>query len=166
MVRTAVTDRRSRARLAAVCVLLSVAVASCTPRSVSAVPGSPGPVVTPVRMTGTPTDTAIPTTPVPAGCPSGVVTITHSPAQTDTSTVCIKAGARLRLILVAEGTSGWTLPQLTPDGAATVTSTTDSAGNVYDTVTPAGAVPFCLSTDTTDPTAVAASWRLCVTIRR
>ena len=159
-------DRLSRARLAAVCVLLSVAVASCTPGSVSAVPASPGPIVTPVHMTGTPTDTATPTTPVPVGCPSGVVTITHSPAETGTSTVCIKAGARLRLLLVAEGTSGWTLPQLAPDGAATVTSTTDPSGNVYDTVTPTGTVPFCLTTDTTDPTAVEATWRLCVTIRR
>jgi hypothetical protein len=117
-------------------------------------------------MTGTPTDTAIPTTLVPAGCPSGVVTITHSPAEAGTSTVCIRAGARLRLILVPEGTGSWTPPHLTPDGAATVTSTTDPTGNVYDTVTPTGTVPFCLTTDTTDPTAVAASWRLCVTIRR
>lgn len=113
-----------------------------------------------------PDETAIPTTPVPAGCPSGTVIITHSAAETGTSAVCIKAGARLRLILVPEGTGSWTPPQLAPSGAATVTSTTDPAGNVYDTVMPTGTVPFCLSTDTTDPTAVAASWRLCVTIRR
>jgi hypothetical protein len=113
----------------------------------------------------TPTGTAIPTTPVPAGCPSGTVAITHSAAGTETSSVCIKAGARLQLTLLPFGT-GWTPLQVAPGGAASVRSTTDAAGGVRASVTPAGAASFCLSTATTDPTATAASWRLCVTVRR
>ena len=114
----------------------------------------------------TPTGTASPTTPVPAGCPSGTVPITHSAAYTETSAVCLKAGARLQLTLLQEGTGSWTPLQVAPGGAATVTSTTDSTGNQHATVTPTGTVPFCLSTATTDPTAPAATWRLCVTVRR
>jgi len=169
------------ARLAAACVLVSVAAVSCATPGASAPgvggrtsvtvqqPSPTGPAGTAVRMTNgtpTPTDTAIPTTPVPAGCPSGTVAITHSSVYTNTSTVCIKAGARLRLTLLPEGCCGWTPLQVAPDGAATVRSTTDSEGNMHAIVTPAGTAPFCLSTDTTNPTAPAASWRLCVTVRR
>jgi hypothetical protein len=168
------------ARLTAACVLLSAAAVSCASPGASAPgaggqtvvtgpPPSPSAAATPVRMTNgtpTPTDTAIPTTPVPAGCPSGTVAITHSAAETDTSTVCIKAGAQLRLTLIHEGIGGWTALRVAPDGAATVTSTTDPENNEHAMVTPTGTAPFCLSTDTTDPTAPAASWRLCVTVRR
>jgi hypothetical protein len=116
--------------------------------------------------TPTPTGTASPTTPVPAGCSSGTVAITHSAAYTDTSSVCIKAGARLQLTLLPDGIAGWTPLQVAPGGAASVTSTTDAAGGVRAGVTPAGAASFCLSTATLDPTRPAASWRLCVTVRR
>jgi hypothetical protein len=112
------------------------------------------------------TDTAIPTTPVPKGCLSGTVAITHRPAETETSAVCIKAGARLRLTITVEGEGGWTPLQVTPEGAATVASTTDSTSIVRAIVAPTGTAPFCLSTDTTSATAPALSWRLCVTVRR
>jgi hypothetical protein len=168
------------ARLAAVCVLLSAAAVSCaSPAPGASPPGaggqtsvtvqqpSPTSTASPVRMTLPPnTYTAMPTTPVPKGCLSGTVAITHRPAETETSVVCIKAGARLRLTITVEGEGGWTALQVTPEGAATVASTTDSTGIVRAIVAPAGATPFCLSTDTTSTTAPAASWRLCVTVRR
>jgi hypothetical protein len=116
--------------------------------------------------TPTPTGTASPTTPVPAGCPSGTVAITHSGAYTDTSSVCIKAGARLQLTLLPYGIGSWTPLQVAPDGAASVTSATDAAGGVRASVAPAGTASFCLSTATTDSALPTASWRLCVKVRR
>jgi hypothetical protein len=171
------------ARLAAVCVLLAVAAVSCAspapgtspagPRGQGSVSGQQtlgSPSLTappsPERITGPGTGTAEPTTPVPKGCPSGTVAITHRPAETGTSTVCIAAGARLRLTITVEGEGGWTPLQVTPEGAATVASTTDPTGIVHAIVTPAGTVPFCLSTGTTSTTAPYTSWRLCVTLRR
>ena len=167
------------ARLAAVCVLLSAAAVSCaSPAPGASPPGaggqtsvtvqqpSPSAPASPERMTLPPNTYTIPTTPVPKGCLSGTVAITHRPAETETSVVCIKAGARLRLTITVEGEGGWTALQVTPEGAATVASTTDSTGIVRAIVAPAGATPFCLSTDTTSTTAPAASWRLCVTVRR
>lgn len=168
-------------RLAAACVLLPVAAVSCAPPAPGALPakaGGQGPVtsqlpspsgpVTPVLMTGgPPTDTAIPTTPVPPGCPSGTVAITHLPAEANTSTVCIKAGARLRLTLPGQGLDGWYPLQVTPDGAATVAYTTASRVLLAATVTPTGTAPFCLSTGTRSlESQPAYSWRLCVTVRR
>jgi hypothetical protein len=93
------------------------------------------------------------------------VAITHRPAETETSAVCIKAGARLRLTITVEGEGGWTPLQVTPEGAATVASTTDPTA-VHAIVSPTGAAPFCLSTDSTSATAPAEGWRLCVTVRR
>jgi hypothetical protein len=168
-------------RLAAVCVLLSVAAVSCAaPAPGASPPGAGGQTsvtvqlpsasasVTPVRITNGPaTDTAIPTTPVPKGCLSGTVAITHLPAEADTSTVCIKARARLRLTLPGEGLDGWTPLQVTPEGAATVAYTTDSTDILAAIVSPTGTAPFCLSTGTRSlESQPAYSWRLCVTVRR
>jgi len=167
------------ARLAAVWVLLSVATVSCASPTTGASPHSAGgqgsvsvqqpsptATVTPVRMTGSPTPE--PTGPVPVlkGCPSGTVAISY-PGQGDW-TVCIRAGARLRLTLPDDGYGSWAPLQVTPAGAATVASTTDSKGNVRAIVTPAGTAPFCLSTDLTptSPTAPDFPWHLCVSIQR
>lgn len=173
------------ARLAAGWVLLSVAAASCASPGASP-PGAPGqgsvtgPLASPtaavsgVYMTNGPpgTATAPPTTPVPAGCPSGTVVITHHFYEGNTSAVCLKAGARLRVTLTGDS-SGWTWGQpplhVTPEGAATVASTTDPTGTVHAVVSPAGAARFCLSTGFTNPNSAVDpvyGWSLCVTVRR
>jgi hypothetical protein len=155
------------ARLAGVCVLLSVTVVSCAspgPHTLgSPIPSAPA---SPERATLPPNTYIVPTTPVPKGCLSGTVAITHRSAEAD-SAVCIKAGARLRLTLVRDPDRGWTPLQVTPQGAATVTSTTDPTA-VHAIVSPAGTAPFCLSTYTTSPypTDELFGWRLCVTVRR
>src|SRR5260221_7287892 len=157
------------ARLAAVCVLLSAAAVSCAGGQTSVTVQQPSPTsaASPVRMTLPPNTYIVPTTPVPKGCLSGTVAITHHAAETETSAVCIKAGARLRLTLVREPDRGWTPLQVTPQGAPTVTSTTDPTA-VHAIVAPAGTAPFCLSNDTTRPypTNAVFRWRLCVTVRR
>jgi hypothetical protein len=159
------------ARLAAVCVLLSVAAVSCT-SPVQQPQASPTAPASPVHMTNGPpgTATAPPNTQVPAGCPSGTVAITHHPYEGNTSAVCIKAGARLRLTLTGDW-SGWTWGQpplqVTPEGAATVASTTDPTGTVLAVVSPAGTAPFCLSTSFTNPNSAVdpvEGWSLCVTV--
>jgi hypothetical protein len=94
------------------------------------------------------------------------VAITHRQAETGTSTVCITAGARLRLTITVEGEGGWTPLRVTPESAAIVASTTDPTGIVHAIVTPTGTARFCLSTGTTSTTAPYTSWRLCVTVRR
>ena len=161
-------DEPRRAWRAAAGVLLSVAAVSCTSSgAVSSQAASRGPLVTPVHMTASPSPA--PTGPVPVlnGCPSGVVAITYHFNDGD-STVCVRAGARLRLFLTDDGYGTWNTLQVTPAGAASVASTTDSKGNVSAVVTPAGTAPFCLGT--TLMAAVSTSpdylWRLCVTIRR
>lgn len=172
---------RTGARLAAVCVLLPAAAASCTsPAPGASPPGaggqtfvtvqqpSPTAPASPERVTHPPgTDTAIPTTPVPKGCQSGTVAITHLPAQADTSTVCITARARLRLTLPGQGLDGWTPLQVTPEGAATIAYTTDSTDILAAIVLPTGPAPFCLSTGTRSlESQPAYSWQLCVTVWR
>ena len=170
-------DEPSRAGLAAACVLLLVAAASCAspprasaPRagagSVSGLPASPGPTVTPTRMTGSLTPEPSGAVPVLNGCPSGAVTINY-PGQGDW-TVCVRAGARLRLTLPDDGYGTWSTLRVTPAGAATVASTIDSKGNVRAIVTPTSTASFCLGTDLApaSPTAPDLPWRLCVTIRR
>src|SRR5260370_31863150 len=97
---------RTGARLAAVCVLLSVAAASCaSPAPGASPPGaggqtsvtvqqpSPSPPASPQRITLPPNTYTIPTTPVPKGCLSGPVAITHPSAHADPSALCLKAGA-------------------------------------------------------------------------
>ncbi len=168
------------ARLAAVCVLLSVAAVSCASSAPGASPPgaggqtsvtvqqpSPSAPASPERMTLPPNTYTIPTTPVPKGCLSGTVAITHRSAETEPSAVCIKAGARLRLTLVRDPDRGWDPLQVTPQGAATVTSTTDPTA-VHAIVALTGTAPFCLSTSTTSPypTDAVFGWRLCVTVRR
>ena len=178
--------RDTSARLAAGWVLLSVAVAACAspgasaPRaggqgSITAQQASPsGPATARYMPSGMPpgTATAPPTTPVPAGCPSGTVVITHHFYEGNTSAVCIKAGARLRLTLTGDS-SGWTWGQpplqVTPEGAATVTATTDATGTVHAVVWPTGAARFCLSTGFTNPNSAVDpvyGWSLCVTVRQ
>jgi hypothetical protein len=120
----------------------------------------------PVRMTDSPTPE--PTGPVPVlkGCPSGTVAISY-PGQGDW-TVCIRAAARLRLTLPDDGYGSWAPLQVTPTGAATVASTTDSKGNVHAIVTPTGTATFCLGTDLSpmSPTAPDFPWHMCVSIQR
>lgn len=170
----------TRMRLAAACVLLSVAAVSCASPAPGASPagvGGQGPVTSqlpsptasasPVHMTnGSVTGTAQPTTPIPKGCLSGTVAITHLPAEASTSTVCITARARLRLTLPGQGLDGWTPLQVTPAGAATVAYTTDSTDILAAVVSATGTAPFCLSTGTRSlESQPAYSWRLCVTVR-
>jgi hypothetical protein len=113
--------------------------------------------------------TAEPTAPVPVlkGCPSGTVAIIHYPGDWYESTVCIKAGARLRLTLTTGGIGSWDPLQVAPEGAAMVTSTTDSTA-MHAIVSPTGKASFCLSTGLmpASPTDPVFSWRLCVTVRR
>ena len=161
-------------RHAAVGVLLWATAVSCAAPGVSApgagpvsaVAASPGPTVTPTRMTGSLTPE--PTGPVPIlrGCPAGVVVITY--LGSGDWTVCVRAGARLRLTLPDDGYGTWSPLQVTPAGAAAVASATDSKGNVRAIVTPADTAPFCLGTDLApeSPTAPDLLWQLCVTIRR
>src|SRR5260221_4443142 len=112
------------ARLAAVCVLLSAAAVSCAGGQTSVTVQQPSPTsaASPVRMTLPPNAYIVPTTPVPKGCLSGTVAITHHPDETD-SAVCIKAGARLRLTLVRDPDRGWTPLPVRPQGAPTGTAT-------------------------------------------
>src|SRR5258708_17535718 len=145
---------RTGARLAAVCVLLSAAAVACASSapggsppgaggqtSVTVQQPSPSAPASPERMTLPPNTYTIPTTPVPKGCLSGTVAITHRSAETEPSAVCIKAGARLRLTLVRDPDRRWDPLQVTPQGAATVTSTTDrTAGHAI--VSPAGTAPL------------------------
>src|SRR5258708_1311180 len=147
------------ARLAGVCVLLSVTVVACASPAPGASPagagaqgsvsgphtlGNPTPTApaSPERMTHP--ATAEPTAPVPVvkGCPSGTVAITHYPGDWYESTVCIKAGARLRLTLTTGGIGSWDPLRVAPEGAATVTCTTDSTA-VHAIVSPAGKASFC-----------------------
>src|SRR5260370_30592479 len=92
------------ARPAAVWVLLSVAAVSCASSAPGASPPgaggqtsvtvqqpSPSVPASPERVTLPPSTYIVPTTPVPKGCLSGTVAITHHPDETD-SAVCIKAG--------------------------------------------------------------------------
>jgi hypothetical protein len=115
---------------------------------------------------GPPTGTALPTTPVPKGCRSGTVVITHLAAEAAPSTVCLVAGARLRLSLDGRGLDGWDALQVSPASAATVASATDPSGILTATVTPTGTTPFCLATSTRSTESQPVySWRLCVTVR-
>jgi hypothetical protein len=112
------------------------------------------------------TDTAIPTTPVPKGCRAGMVAITHLPAQAQTSTVCVKAGASLRLTLPGQGLDGWYPLQVTPQGAATVAYKPAATDTLAAIVSPTGTASFCLSTGTRSlESQEAYGWRLCVTVR-
>lgn len=131
-------------------------------------PPSPSTVGPGVYMTDPPApDTALPTTSIPAGCSSGTVAITHLPAETEQSAVCVKPGARLRLTLPGQGLDGWYPLQVTPEGAAAVRYTTAPPDTLAAIVTPAGTAPFCLSTGTRSLASQAAyGWRLCVTVRR
>lgn len=169
------------ARLAAACVLLSVAAASCASPAPGASPAGAGgqglvtgPPPSPTTIgpgvyasNGPGADTAIPTTSVPAGCRSGTVAITHLPAEEYASAVCIKAGARLRLTLPGQGLDGWYPLQVSPGDAAAVTYMTAPTDTLAAIVTPTGTAPFCLSTSTRSLASQAAfGWRLCVTVRR
>jgi hypothetical protein len=99
------------------------------------------------------------------------VAITHHPYEGNASAVCITAAARLRLTLAGDW-SGWTWGQpplqVTPEGAATVASTTDPTGTVHAVVSPAGTASFCLSAAYNDPRSAVDpeyEWSLCVTVR-
>lgn len=118
-------------------------------------------------MIGTPAPGPTGAVPVVNGCASGTVPVTFSGDEGD-MTACVTAGARLRISLVNDGYGTWDPLRVTPDGAATVASTTGSQGNGTALVTPTGTAPFCLSTDlmpavSTSPVFM---YRLCVTIRR
>src|SRR5260370_37265965 len=128
---------RTGARLAAVCVLLSVAAASCaSPAPGASPPGaggqtsvtvqqpSPSAPASPERMTLPPNTYTIPTTPVPKSYLSRTVAITHHADETD-SAVCIQAGARPRLTLARDPDRRGTPLQQPPRGAPTMTSTPD-----------------------------------------
>ena len=161
-----IVDRPSHARLAAVCVLLSVAVVSCHAGSTSVQPGTPGPTVSPIRVTGSLTPAPTGAVPILNGCPSGVVIVNYL-GEGDW-TACVRVGARLQLTLPDNGYGTWSPLRVTPVGAATVAATADSNGNVRAIVTPASTAPFCLATDLApaSPTAPDLPWQLCVTIRR
>src|SRR5260370_31596616 len=115
------------ARLAAVCVLLSAAAVSCAggQTSVTVQQPSPASAASPVRMTLPPNTYIVPTTPVPKGCLSGTVAITHHAAETETAAVCIKAGALLRLTLVRWPDRGCTTLLETATVAPTVPSSSN-----------------------------------------
>lgn len=154
------------ARLAGV--LLSVAAVSCSAEAPPAAsqPGTPSSIVTPRRMTGSPTPEATGPLPALSGCPAGTVTIPYQ-GQGDWF-VCVRTGARLQLTLPDNGYGTWAPLHVTPLGAAAVSSKTDPKGNVRATVTPATTSPFCVGTNLapTSPTAPDFPWHLCVTIRR
>src|SRR5258708_19712743 len=80
------------ARLAAVCVLLSAAAVSCAGGQTSVTVQQPSPTsaASPVRMTLPPNTYIVPTTPVPKGCLSGTVAITHHAPETQTSAACLQ----------------------------------------------------------------------------
>jgi hypothetical protein len=160
----------TRVRVAAGCLLLSLAAASCTssgpaagqsPQETGPISGTPVPGIRalPTAVAGPPT------TRVPKGCQSGLVTITHYVMETVPSTVCIKMGAVLRLMLRSSDGNWGVL--VTPTGAARVTSAT-SPTVVRFIISATGTVPFCLSvsasplypTDEVNP-----PWQLCVTVR-
>lgn len=158
--------RGTPGRLASV--VLSVVAVSCTagvPPATSQ-PGTPGPAVTPQRMTGSPTPETTGPLPALSGCPAGTVTIAYQ-GQGDWF-VCVRTGARLRLTLPDNGYGTWAPLHISPPGAAAVASMTDPKGNVRATVTPASTSPFCLGTvlAPTSPTAPDFPWHLCVAIRR
>ena len=161
-----IVDGPSRARLAAVCALLSFAAVSCDASSISARSASPGPTVSPIRVTGSLSPAPTGAVPILNGCPSGVVTVNYL-GEGDW-TVCVRTGSRLRLTLPDDGYGTWSTLRVTPAGAAAVAATTDSKGNVRAIVTPASTIPFCLATDLApaSPTAPDFPWQLCVTIRR
>jgi hypothetical protein len=166
-------------------VLLALVVASCAgPPPGTSVPGGGGPppstaqypstvypspttAASATRISGTGTAIGPTTTPVPRGCPSGVVAITHYAAWTQPSKVCVRAGARLRITLVTDPGWGWGPLRVTPPGAATVASTS-APPVVRDLVVPTGLTPFCLATDNGSslPDAPDFPWQLCVTVRR
>ena len=156
-------------RLALVCVLSAGAVGctSSTPAS-GQLPSPSGPI-TPVLATGSLTPMPTAPTPVVKGCVTGTVLITFAGYQANDSTICMRPGARLRLTIVDDGYGSVAPLQVTPENAATVASTTDSAtGNVHAIVTPARTAPFCLTAvlNPTTPTPPVLGWRLCVTVRR
>jgi hypothetical protein len=167
------------ARLAAVCVLLSAAAVSCASSAPGASPPgaggqtsvtvqqpSPSAAASPERMSLRPNTYTIPTTPVPKGCQSGLVTITHYVTETVPSAVCINRGAVLRLMLRSSD-GNWGV-RVTPSSAATVTSAASPAV-VQFTISAAGTVPFCLSVGASPlyPTdEVYPPWQVCVTVRR
>jgi hypothetical protein len=165
----------------AACVLLSVEAVSCSAPAPGAAPAggsrqtpvtgpppSPTTVGPGVYMSNGPgQDTAVPTTSIPAGCSAGTVAITHLPAQTSPSTVCIKAGARIRLTLPGQGLDGWYPLQVTPGGAATVAYLKAPTDTLAAIVTPTGTTPFCMSAFTRSLASQAVyGWRLCVRVRR
>ncbi len=92
----------TRVPVACGCLLLSLAAASCTSSGAAVqYPLATGPIIgTPVPAMGA-LPIAVPprATPVPKGCQSGLVTITHYVMETVPSTLCIKMGAVLRLML-------------------------------------------------------------------
>jgi hypothetical protein len=74
-------------------------------------------------------------------------------------------------LVAVSWTEDWGQPplQVTPEGAATVASTSDPTGTVLAVVSPAGTAPFCLSTSFTNPNSAVdpvEGWSLCVTVRR
>lgn len=160
----------TRVRVAGGCLLVSLAAASCTwsgpaagqsAQPTGTIIGTPVPAITRPTAMGPP-----PTTRVPKGCQSGLVTITHYVMETVPSAVCFKTGAVLRLMLRSSD-GNWAVV-VTPSGAATVTSATSPAV-VRFTISAAGTVPFCLSVGASplSPTdEVYPAWQLCVTVRR
>ena len=156
-------------RAAAGCSLLLLAAVSCTSSGPAATQSAAqeSAAVIPTSapaITALPTGMGPPTTPVPKGCQSGVVSITHYVTQTVPSSVCLRTGAVLRLML--RSSDGHWGVLVTPKGAATLTSATGPT--VQYTVSATGSVPFCLSVSAsplspTEP--VYPAWRLCVTVR-
>jgi hypothetical protein len=128
---------------------------------------SPTPAASATRITGTGTAIGPTTTPVPKGCPSGVVAITHLAGWTQPSKACVKAGARLSITLATDPGWGWEPMRVTPPGAATVVSTSASRA-VRDLAAPTGTTSFCLATDASSslPGPPDFPWQLCVTVRR
>jgi hypothetical protein len=163
----------TRGWLAAACGLLSLAAVSCSspaPDGVTAstgLTGSPTAAASPVHVTGMPTGPQVyPTTSVPNGCRSGTVAITRHPADTQNSSVCVTAGALLRLTLDGRGLDGWVPLQVTPGNAATVAYTTEATDVLLAVVSPTGKASFCLSTSTRSlASQPVSSWQLCVTVR-
>ena len=160
-------------------VLLALVVASCArPAPGTSVPAagpppstaqypSPTTAASATRISGMGTAIGPTTTPVPRGCPSGVVAITHYAGLTQPSKVCVRAGARLRITLVTDPGWAWGPLRVTPPGAATVASTS-ALPVVRGLVVPAGLTPFCLATDSSSslPGPPDFPWQLCVTVRR
>jgi hypothetical protein len=169
-------------RLAVLCLLISTTAMACAAPGAStrqnadgqvsgtateALP-SPSGATTPVPMppvASLPIDTGAPPGPVPTGCASGTVAITHLPAEQSTATVCLRAGARLRLYLNGSGVDGWTPLAASPGSAATIAYLSAPKDTTVALVTPTGTTPFCLSTGTRSLESQPASeWKLCVNI--